>query len=247
MSKPRIRLDITLTERGLFPSRNLAQAAIMEGRILVNGQKVEKAGHLVPADCEIKILGEDLPYASRGGLKLEGALKHFNIDVTGFRCLDVGASTGGFTDCLLQHGASKVVALDVGKGQLHEKLRQDSRVEIHDGVNARLIDDNYFDEPFDLITIDVSFISQKLILPHLIPHLKIDGIIIALIKPQFEAGKDKIGKGGIVRDDETRRMVVDDIRSFYESSGFTVMGTIESPITGTDGNVEYLIACIRKG
>ena len=241
------RLDIHLTESGLFPSRSLAQSAIMEGRILVNGQKVQKAGHLVPANSESQILGEDPPFVSRGGLKLEGALKHFQIDVSGMRCLDVGASTGGFTDCLLQHGAVKVVALDVGKGQIHEKLRQDPRVEIRDEVNARLIDENFFDEPFDLITIDVSFISQKLIVPALIPHLKPGGIIIALIKPQFEAGKDKIGKGGIVRDDETRRMVVDDIRLLYESSGFDVMGTIESSITGTDGNIEYLIASTRKG
>jgi 23S rRNA (cytidine1920-2'-O)/16S rRNA (cytidine1409-2'-O)-methyltransferase len=246
MSKIKIRLDILLTERKLFLTRNLAQAAIMEGRVLVNEQKIEKAGQLVPADAEIRIIGEDLPYVSRGGLKLEGALKHFKTDVTELRCLDVGASTGGFTDCLLQHGASKVVALDVGKGQLHEKLRQDPRVEIIDGVNAREITDDYFDEPFDLITIDVSFISQKLIVPALMPHLKSGGMIIALVKPQFEAGRDKIGKGGIVRDENVRKEVVEDIKLFYISLGFNVLGVIESHIQGHDGNVEYLIVAVKQ-
>lgn len=235
------RLDILLTERGLFPSRSLAQSAIMEGRVLVNEQKIEKAGQMVPSDCEIRIIGEDMKYVSRGGLKLEAAIEHFKIDVVGKRCLDVGASTGGFTDCLLQNGASKVVALDVGKGQLHEKLRQDQRVEIRDSVNVRLIDENYFDEPFAVIVLDVSFISQKLVVPVVMPHLKSGGVIIALIKPQFEVGKDLVGKGGIVRDKGIREKAVDDIKIFYEKINLKVIGVIESPITGADGNVEYLI------
>jgi len=217
----------------------------MEGRVLVNEQKIEKAGQLVPADAEIRIIGEDMRYVSRGGLKLEAAIEHFKIDIAGMRCLDVGASTGGFTDCLLQHGASKVVALDVGKGQLHEKLRQDSRVEILDGVNAREITPDFFDKQFDLITMDVSFISQKLIVSSLTPHLKKGGMIIALIKPQFEAGRDKIGKGGIVRDENVRNKVVEDIKGFYESQGFEILGVIESPIKGHDGNVEYLIVIAK--
>jgi len=245
MSILKKRLDILLVELDLFPTRSLAQAAIMEGRVLVNDQKIEKAGQLVPADAEIRIIGEDMRYVSRGGLKLEAAIEHFKIDIEGLRCLDVGASTGGFTDCLLQHGASKVVALDVGKGQIHEKLRQDSRVEILDGINAREIAHDFFDEQFDLLTIDVSFISQKLIVPPLKTHLKKGGIIIALIKPQFEAGRDKIGKGGIVKDEKVRNEVVEDVKGFYESQGFEILGVIESPIKGHDGNVEYLIVASK--
>jgi 23S rRNA (cytidine1920-2'-O)/16S rRNA (cytidine1409-2'-O)-methyltransferase len=241
---PRIkkRLDILLVERELFESRNLAQAAIMEGRVLVNDVKIEKAGQQVDPDCVIRILGDDPKYVSRGGFKLEAALNHFQINVKEKICLDVGASTGGFTDCLLQHGAKKVVAIDVGKGQMHNKLRQDDRVEIRDGVNARMLKKDDFICRFDIITMDVSFISQKLILPALIKHLGVDSVVVALIKPQFEVGRENVGKGGIVTDDVARQEVVLNLVGFYKAQGFDVLGTIKSPITGSDGNIEFLIA-----
>lgn len=236
------RLDKFLVDMGYFETRNLAQSAIMEGRVLVNDRKIEKAGFSVGEDCEIRIIGDDPLYVSRGGLKLQAAIERFRIDVSDKTCLDIGASTGGFTDCLLQNGAVKVVALDVGKGLLHNKLRQDNRVEIREGINARYIDEDEFEVKFDLMTIDVSFISQKLILPALIPHLKSGGVIISLIKPQFEAGKEHVSKGGIVRDESVRLKVVEDITEAYMKSGFELIGTMESPIKGMDGNVEYLIA-----
>ncbi len=215
--------------------------------MLVNDIKIDKAGHDVDINCEIRILGGDSKYVSRGGLKLDAAIEHFEIDVDGKICLDIGASTGGFTDCLLQNGASKVVALDVGKGLLHNKLRQNDRVEIRDGVNARLLTADDFDEQFDIITIDVSFISQRLILPAIIPHLKTDGSILALIKPQFETERSKVGEGGIVRDEKVRRDVVAKLKIFYSETGFSIIGTIESPITGADGNIEYLLCAIKSG
>ncbi|MBU1023278.1 TlyA family RNA methyltransferase [bacterium] len=240
------RLDVLLVERGLFESLALAQAAVMEGRVLVDEVKVEKAGHMFLENCEIRILGDDPEYVSRGGLKLEAAIEHFKIDVSEKTCLDVGASTGGFTDCLLQNGARKVVAVDVGKGQLHNKLMQDERVEVCDGVNARYLDRHEFDPEFDIITIDVSFISQRLVIPAIKGHLKSNGIIVALIKPQFEAEKENVGEGGIVRDESVRKEVVDRLVEFYNVNGFDVIGTIESPITGAEGNVEFLIAASKK-
>lgn len=242
MAKITKRLDAFLVEKGFFETRNLAQSAIMEGRVLVNDRKIEKAGFSVYESSDIRIIGDDPPFVSRGGLKLQAAIENFGIDVTEKICLDIGASTGGFTDCLLQNWASKVVALDVGRGLIHNKLRQDHRVELREGINARYIDENEFDFQFDLMTIDVSFISQKMIFPVLKPHLKIGGIIIALIKPQFEAGKENVGKGGIVRDKAVRAKVVDEIIDAYMQAGFEIIGTMESPIKGMDGNVEYLIA-----
>jgi 23S rRNA (cytidine1920-2'-O)/16S rRNA (cytidine1409-2'-O)-methyltransferase len=246
MAKTTKRLDAFLVEKGYFETRNLAQSAIMEGRVLVNDRKIEKAGFSVYENSEIRIIGDDPLFVSRGGLKLQAALEQFRIDVSDKICLDIGASTGGFTDCLLQDGAKKVVALDVGRGLIHNKLRQDNRVEIREGINARYIDENEFDEQFDIMTIDVSFISQKLVLPALIPHLKSGGIIVSLIKPQFEAGREKIGKGGIVRDESVRLTVVDEITEAYLNSGFELIGTMESPIKGMDGNVEYLIVVKKK-
>lgn len=246
MPKLKKRLDVLLVERKLFESQALAQSAVMEGRVLVDEIKVEKSGHMFFESCEIRILGDDPKYVSRGGLKLEAAIEHFKIDVNKKTCLDIGASTGGFTDCLLQNDAKKVISLDVGKGQIHNKLRQDDRVEICDGVNARYLDKHEFDEKFDIITIDVSFISQRLIIPAIKEHLADNGIVIALIKPQFEAEKEKVGDGGIVRDESVRKEVVDGLVEFYGKSGFDVSGIIESPITGAGGNVELLIVASEK-
>jgi 23S rRNA (cytidine1920-2'-O)/16S rRNA (cytidine1409-2'-O)-methyltransferase len=246
MPKNKKRLDLLLTDRNLFDSLKLAQAAIMAGRVLVDEIKIDKAGHDVDINCEIRILGGDSKFVSRGGLKLEAAIEHFEIDVDGKNCLDIGASTGGFTDCLLQNGAKKVTALDVGKGLIHNKLRQDNRVEIRDSVNARLLTTDDFDYQFDIITIDVSFISQRLILPAAKQHLKSDGVMLALIKPQFEAERSKVGEGGIVRDEKVRSDVVDKLLEFYTEKGFSVVGTIESPITGADGNIEYLLCAVKS-
>ena len=240
------RLDVLLLERELFESLALAQAVIMEGRVLVDDVKAEKAGHMFLESCSIRILGDDPKYVSRGGLKLEAAIEHFKIDITEKICLDIGASTGGFTDCLLQNGALKIVALDVGKGQIHNKLRQDDRVEICDGVNARYLDRHEFDEEFEIITIDVSFISQRLIIPAIKGHLANNGILVALIKPQFEAARENVGDGGIVRDEYVRNKVVEGLVAFYNENGFDVLGTIESPITGAEGNVEFLIAATKR-
>ena len=242
MAKTKKRLDIFLVDKGYFVSRNLAQSAIMAGRILVNERKIEKAGFSVSDDCVIRIVGDDPRFVSRAGFKLQAAIENFQIDVVNKVCLDIGASTGGFTDCLLQNGSLKIVALDVGKGLIHNKLRQDDRVEIREGVNARYITPDDFYDKFDIVTMDVSFISQRLILPALIPHMKNGAIILALIKPQFEAGKDQVGKGGIVRDESVRQSVVENITEFYIQSGFGIIGTMESPITGADGNIEFLIA-----
>src|SRR5882724_10164750 len=197
------RVDKLLVERGLAESRTKAQAMVMAGVILVNEQRINKPSDLVAPDAEIRIKDADDPasrYVGRGGLKLEAALREFQIDVTGLTCLDVGASTGGFTDCLLKNGASKVVAIDVGHNQLDWKLRSDSRVELREGVNARYLKPEDFDQKFDLATIDVAFISATMILPAVVPLLTQQGRIITLIKPQFEVGKDEVGKGGIVTD-----------------------------------------------
>lgn len=247
MPKNKQRLDLLLIDRNLFDSLKLARSTIMAGRVLVNEIKIDKVGHDVDINCDIRILGGDSKYVSRGGLKLEAAIKHFKINAKNKICLDIGASTGGFTDCLLQNGASKVVALDVGRGLLHNKLYMDDKVEIRDSSNARLLIEDDFDYEFDIITMDVSFISQRLILPALIPHLKSGGVILALIKPQFEAEKSKVGKGGIVRDDKVRSDVVDKLLALYSESGFEIRGTIESPITGADGNIEFLLCAIKSG
>lgn len=227
----------------MVESRQKAQAFILAGQVLVDEQRVDKVGQKVDADAEIRIKGEHLKYASRAGLKLEAALAEFKLTVTESICLDVGASTGGFTDCLLQHGARKVVALDVGHSQLLWRLRQDSRVEVREKVNARYLKLQEFDQPFDLITVDVSFISLTKIIPTLKPLLKTSGKLITLIKPQFEVGRGEVGKGGIVTDSEKQQRVVREIVEFAESIGFTLVGLITSPIKGGDGNVEFL-ACL---
>jgi 23S rRNA (cytidine1920-2'-O)/16S rRNA (cytidine1409-2'-O)-methyltransferase len=237
----KIRVDRLLVDRGISESRERAQALILAGQVLVNGRKQDKAGSLVPEDGEIRILGEVLPYVSRGGLKLEAALREFKIDVSGSTALDVGASTGGFTDCLLQRGAAKVYAVDVGYGQMAWKIRQDPRVVVIERSNIREAGPSLIPEPVDIVVIDVSFISLEKVVPSVLQFLKPGSGLIALIKPQFEVGKEQVGKGGIVRDEEARKAAVNRITEFVLAAGLDIQGIIPSPITGQDGNVEYLV------
>lgn len=240
---PRLRLDVALVERGLVDSRTKAQSLIMARRVKVNGQFADKAGAQVLADDVLEITELEHPFVGRGGMKLDHALKQFSISVEDRVCLDIGASTGGFTDVMLKHGARKVFAVDVGYGQLDQTLRVDPRVVVREKTNARYLELEDFQEPVDFISIDVSFISLELILPAARRILRPDGELIALIKPQFEVGKKDIGKGGIVRDREKRDLVVERIRSFAATLGFSVAGVIESPIKGMEGNVEFLMWC----
>lgn len=236
------RLDVELVERGLAESREQAQRLILAGEVWVEGQRWDKASKPCAATAAIEVRGADR-YVSRGGHKMEGALIGFHLDVTGWRCLDIGASTGGFTDCLLQHGAREVVTLDVGHGQLHWRLRNDPRVVVHEGVNARNIAEfarDHFPGAFDLIVADVSFISLRLVLPPAFDLLGSGGRICALIKPQFEAGRAEVGKGGIVRDAKVRKQVVDELRDWAEAYPVTTVGVIPSPLPGRDGNEEFL-------
>jgi len=237
----KLRLDVLLAERGLAESRERAQAIIFAGQVLVDGQKKDKAGAFVPEDAEIRILGETLRYVGRGGLKLEQALKEFHISVNGKTAVDVGASTGGFTDCLLQHGSEKVYAVDVGYGQIAWKLRQDPRVVVIERVNIRDMAPSLIPEHVDIAVIDVSFISLLKVIPSVLNFLKPDASVIALIKPQFEVGKEQVGKGGIVRDETARTAAVKKVEDFVRGLGLVVKGVVPSPITGQDGNVEYLI------
>jgi 23S rRNA (cytidine1920-2'-O)/16S rRNA (cytidine1409-2'-O)-methyltransferase len=237
------RIDKLLVERGLAESRTKAQAMIMAGVVLVNDQRVEKPSHQFDTNSSIRIKGGDDPtsrYVGRGGLKLEAALREFQLDVTGSTCLDVGASTGGFTDCLLQHGAERVVALDVGHNQIDWRLRNDPRVEVREGVNARYLQPQEFQYRFDLAVIDVSFISATKVLPAIVPLLIDGGSIVTLIKPQFEVGRGEVGSGGIVRDPEKRLRVVEEVNSTAVALGLEVVNVIESPIQGAEGNVEFL-------
>jgi 23S rRNA (cytidine1920-2'-O)/16S rRNA (cytidine1409-2'-O)-methyltransferase len=238
---PRVRIDKLLVDRGLADSRTKAQALVMAGAVLVDEQLVRKPSELFDQNAKIRIKDDATSrYVSRGGIKLEAALREFKIDVGGWLCLDVGASTGGFSDCLLQHGAPRVVAIDVGHNQLDWKIRNDLRVEVREGVNARYLKPSDFDEQFDLATIDVSFISLTKILPAVVPLLTDGGRIVALIKPQFEVGKGEIGKGGIVKDTTQHERVVAEINAAAESLGLKTAGVIKSPIKGADGNVEFL-------
>ena len=235
------RLDLLLTERGLAQSRSRARALIMAGSVLVNGVRVDKAGSEVPEEAEIIVKSKDHPYVSRGGVKLEHALKEFSINPKGMICLDVGSSTGGFTDCLLQHGAGKVWAVDVGSGQMDYRLRVDERVVLLEGVNAREIDPAVITDLIDLLVADVSFISLRLVVPPLLDVLKDDAALILLVKPQFEAGRSKVGKRGVVKDRSVHREVVRDLVSFFESRGLRGAGLCPSPIRGRKGNVEYFL------
>ena len=244
----RERIDKLLVERGLALSRTKAQALVMAGVVLVNDQRVSKPSEMCNVDATIRVKGADDPasrYVGRGGLKMEAALKEFKLDVMGLVCLDVGASTGGFTDCLLQHGASRVVAIDVGHNQLDWRLRNDARVEVREGVNARYLKPEDFEEKFALAVMDVSFISATKVMPAVIGLLTEDARLVTLIKPQFEVGRGEVGKGGIVRDPEKRARVVAEVNQTAQQLGLSVVGVIESPITGAEGNVEFL-ALYRK-
>jgi len=234
------RLDTILVERGFFSSRSQAAAAVLAGEVSVKGQPVTKAGAMVSPDVEIA-LREPQRFVSRGGLKLETAFERFKLDVKGRVALDAGASTGGFTDCLLQHGARKVIAIDVGYGQLDWKLRNDPRVEVHERTNIRGIMPESLSEAPNFATFDLSFISLKKVLPPVIKCLKPGFELVALVKPQFEAGKGKVGSGGVVRDPETHRQVLNGVWQYAESLGLVVLGLTESGIRGPKGNVEFLI------
>lgn len=238
---PKERLDKLLVTRGLVETRAKAQALILAGQVFSAQQRLEKPGLSLPIDAELTIK-ETMPYVSRGGLKLASALDRFNVAIEGLTCLDIGASTGGFTDCLLQQGAAKVVALDVGHGQLAWKIRQNSRVEVREHVNARFLQREDFHDQFDLAVCDVSFISLKLILPVVPPLLKPAGQVITLIKPQFEVGREEVGKGGIVRDEAAQQRVVQEIIAFATTISLQLRGVMDSPILGQDGNREFL-AC----
>jgi len=236
------RLDVLVVEHGLAESRAKAQAIIAAGQVLVNGQVLNKCGQQVPVSAKIELLSNPCPYVSRGGLKLAYGLSCFQIDVTGLVCMDVGASTGGFTDCLLQHGAQRVYAVDVGYGQLDWRLRNDSRVVVLEKQNIRHMALNLIPEPIDLLVMDVSFISLKTALPPALPFLRPDGRMVALIKPQFEAGRQEVGKGGVIRDLEVRQGVVRDLKAFFtQTLGLDILGLVTSPISGAKGNEEYLI------
>ncbi|MBE9545875.1 MAG: TlyA family RNA methyltransferase [Proteobacteria bacterium] len=237
----KIRLDRLLVERGISPTRERARALILSGVVIVEENRIDKAGTLVSKEAEIRIKGEDNPYVSRGGLKLKGALTEFGIDVAGFAALDVGASTGGFTDCLLQEGARKVYAVDVGYGQLAWKLRKDKRVIVFEKTNIRYFSGDGIDDEIDIATIDTSFISLKLVIPAVLKLIKNDAIILALIKPQFEVGKGEVGKKGVVKDPDVQKRVVDEIEEFCRGLKLEVIGTCESPLLGPAGNKEFFI------
>jgi 23S rRNA (cytidine1920-2'-O)/16S rRNA (cytidine1409-2'-O)-methyltransferase len=244
----KIRLDKLLVDRGLAASRERAQALILAGKVLVDNQKLEKAGALVHQEASIRLLGEDIRYVSRGGLKLEHALDHWKINVAGRVCLDVGASTGGFTDCLLQRGAARVIAIDTGYGQMDFKIRQDSRVRLIEKTNARFLARESIGEFVDFIVVDVSFISATLVLPSVIsaafpeaPNERRGRGIVVLVKPQFEAGREQVGKGGIVRDEEAQRGAVEKVQTALTNLGISQTDVIESPILGAEGNREFLL------
>ena len=241
----KIRLDKLLFEEGLVESREKAKAVILEGNVLVNGDVVDKAGALVRPDDILKVKSK-MPYVSRGGLKLEHAIKFFNIEVKGKIAMDVGASTGGFTDCLIQHDANKIYAIDVGYGQFHWILRTDERIILLERTNIRHIENDFIFDEIDIATIDVSFISLLKVIPKVLEFLKPSGEIVALIKPQFEAGRKDVGKGGVIRSEKKQLEIVEKIKSESEKMGLEVIGTTKSPLKGPKGNVEYFIYLKRK-
>ena len=241
MADKKERLDILLVDRGIITSRERAKTSIMAGKVFVDGRRVDKAGEKVPVTANIEYKGEKLPYVSRGGLKLEKAMKNFPITLEGKVCMDIGASTGGFTDCMLQNGASKVFSIDVGYGQFAWKLRTDERVVCMERTNIRYVKPEDLGELVDFDSIDVSFISLKKIMPATIELLKDKGEVVALIKPQFEAGKEKVGKKGVVRDIEVHKEVVFGIIDYLIEHNLNVLGVSYSPIKGPEGNIEYLV------
>ncbi len=235
------RLDVLLVKRNLADSREKAKAIIMSGNVFVEGQREDKAGSTFSDEVQIEIKGHTLPYVSRGGLKLEKAMKNFDLNLQDKVCTDVGSSTGGFTDCMLQNGARKVFAIDVGRGQLAWKLRQDERVVSMEKTNIRYVTPEDLGEPIDFSSIDVSFISLTKVLLPIRNYLKEDGEIVALIKPQFEAGREKVGKKGVVREKSTHHEVIEQVLTYAESIGFQVLELEYSPIKGPEGNIEYLV------
>jgi 23S rRNA (cytidine1920-2'-O)/16S rRNA (cytidine1409-2'-O)-methyltransferase len=247
----KLRLDKLMVERGMVPSRERAQAMILAGRVLVNGQKIEKSGANVGSDSEVRLLGEDLKYVSRGGLKLEAALDHWKIDLSGRACMDIGASTGGFTDCMLQHGAAQVIAIDTGYGQIAARLRSDQRVRLLEKTNARYLAPEQLEKvgmisPVSFVAVDVSFISVTLVLPAVLESAFASSRsgkreIVVLIKPQFEAGRESVGKGGIVRDEQAQHRAVLRVYEAVEKLGGRNIETIDSPILGMEGNREFLL------
>ncbi len=246
----KIRLDLLLVQRGLVPSRERAQALILAGLVLVHGQKVDKPGTAIAADAPVRLLGKDQPYVSRGGLKLAAALNHWAIALRGRACLDVGASTGGFTDCLLQHGAAQVTAVDTGFGQIALKLRNDPRVRLLERTNARLLEPGSLAagqgrQQITFLAMDVSFISATLLLGPVVDAAPSLAEAVVLVKPQFEAGREHVGKGGIVRDPAAHELAVAKVTGGLRSLGWEVCGTIPSPITGAEGNREFLLYAKR--
>lgn len=241
------RIDKLLVERGLADSRNRAQALVMAGVVLADERRVEKPSEKIEISATVRLKGASLEtkYVGRGGLKLEAALREFKIDPTGWDCIDIGASTGGFTDCLLQHGAKRIVTIDSGTNQLVWSLRNDSRIEVRERTNARDLTPDDFDRTFDLAVMDVSFISVRKVIPAIIPLLKPAGKFVVLIKPQFEVGRGEVGKGGIVREPEKHERVVTEINNFAVEQGLAVEGIIDSPILGAEGNKEFLALYAR--
>ena len=240
LAKDKERLDVRLVNDGYFQSRERAKAAIMAGLVFVNGQISDKAGNMIPDDAEIMVKGDTCPYVSRGGLKLEKAMKTFPITLEGAVCMDIGASHGGFTDCMLQNGAAKVYAVDVGYGQLDYKLRTDERVINMEKTNIRYVDPETI-APLDFVSIDVSFISLKLVFPVAFTLMKEEAEMVCLVKPQFEAGREQVGKNGIVRERKTHLQVLKNVGGYALENGFTIQGVDFSPVKGAKGNIEYLM------
>lgn len=243
--KKRNRLDLFLCHKGLAESREKARALILAGDVLVNDQRVDKPGTLIPSDASITVKNK-LPYVSRGGLKLQAAIEQLDINADGCVCLDVGASTGGFTDCLLQNNAKHVFAVDVGYGQLAWSLRNDKRVTVIERTNIRRLSEDLVPSPIDIVTIDVSFISLRLVVPKVLTFMKETGFILALIKPQFEVGKGQVGKGGVVRDPELHKKTIQDLSSYFSSLGLIPGSVVQSPVPGPKGNIEFMIRLDRS-
>ena len=240
------RADMLLLAQGLAESRTRAQALILAGTVFVGDRRVAKAGDLLPDDATLTVKGRDHPWVSRGGVKLAHGLKHFGFDVTGAIALDVGSSTGGFTDVLLSRGAARVYAIDVGTNQLAWKLRQDPRVTVHEQTNARTLDRTIVPQPVDIVVCDASFIALAKVLPAALGLARPGAMLVALVKPQFEAGRGEVGKGGVVRDPVVHQRVCDDAAAWVDSKGWRVVGIEPSPITGPEGNVEFLLGAIKE-
>ncbi|MFA5902425.1 MAG: TlyA family RNA methyltransferase [Desulfobacula sp.] len=244
--KNKTRLDSLIIDRGLVKSRHRARAIIMAGKVLIDDRPIDKPGTLVSTQASIILKEDNNPFVSRGGLKLEKALQTIPVSVKGLTCLDIGASTGGFTDCLIQYGASKVYAVDVGYGQFDWTLRQDSRIVVIERTNIRYMPYEMINEKVDLIVADTSFISLKIVIPSAEKFMKEDTLILALIKPQFEAGKKNLGKGGVVKDEGVREMVIEDIKKFFQERGYRINLVVPSPILGPKGNMEYILSLNYK-